>query len=207
MSGGRFSGRLEPKFNPFDDDYLADIISVTALAWTRMEHPGLQEIEDRITFRLAGFIQNDITFAEIPYVVVPQYWKVGPKGELLGREDLRFTYRHSQRDYFVFEAKRLRVTYPGGSFSTEYPTYAGKDGMMAFVAGQYGETAPAGGMIGYVMDGLTDPAWDGLGKRIKAPSGGIETRPEYRFHQIQPVPRHRQSPRRHAPGRNATYSG
>jgi hypothetical protein len=168
MSVRRFNGKLEPKFNPFDEDYLAEILEATVVAWARMEHPSRTEIENKITFRLAGQLLNDPYFAEIPYDVIPQHWLVGLGGELLGRLDLRFKHRYSQRDYFVFEAKRLRVIYPGGSFSTEYPTYSGDEGMMAFIEGYYSKGLPAGGMLGYIMDGESDRAWSGLEKRIKA---------------------------------------
>jgi hypothetical protein len=89
-------------------------------------------------------------------------------GERLGRLDLRFRHRHSQRDYFTFESKRLHVTYPKGKFATEYPTYVGDKGMMAFTEGQYSKGLPAGGMLGYVMDGRAGHAWQGLEKRINA---------------------------------------
>ena len=167
MSGRRFNGRLEPKFNPFDDDYLAEILEAAAVAWNRMKHPTASEIEDRITRRLAGRLANDPHFAELPYDVIAQCCLLGLNGDYLGRLDLRFKYRHSQSDYFVFESKRLHVTYPGGSFSTEYPTYAGDDGMMAFIEGQYSKGLLAGGMLGYVMDGKVDTAWDGLAQRIE----------------------------------------
>lgn len=167
MSGWTFNGTLESAFNPFDEDYLAEILQSIAIAWARMGHPKRNEIEDRITFRLAGRLANDPHFAELPYNVIPQYWLLGLNGEKLGRLDIRFKHRHSQRDYFAFESKRLHVTYPGGSCSTEYSTYAGDEGMMAFIEGQYSEGLPAGGMLGYVMDGDTDRAWLGLGKRIE----------------------------------------
>ncbi|MGH9432274.1 MAG: hypothetical protein ACRD3T_12105 [Terriglobia bacterium] len=93
---------------------------------------------------------------------------VGLNGDRLGRLDLRFKHRHSQRDYFAFESKRLHVTYPKGAFSTEYPTYVGEEGMMAFIEGQYSKELPAGGMLGYVMDGKAGTAWSGLGKCIDA---------------------------------------
>jgi len=60
------------------------------------------------------------------------------------------------------------VTYPGGGFSTEYPTYVGDEGMMAFIEGQYSKGLLAGGMLGYVMDGKAETAWIGLDKRIDA---------------------------------------
>lgn len=168
MSGRRFNGSLEPKFNPFDDDYLAEIMEAASVAWKRMKHPTVSEIEDRITYRLAGRLLNDLHFADLPYDVIAQCCLLGLNGEQLGRLDLRFKHRHSQRDYFAFESKRLHVTYPGGSFSTEYPTYVGDEGMMAFVEGQYSNGFVAGGMLGYVMDGKADTAWTGLEKRIDA---------------------------------------
>jgi hypothetical protein len=92
---------------------------------------------------------------------------LGLDGERLGRLDLRFKHRHSQLDYFAFESKRLHVTYPGGRFSTEYPIYAGDDGMMAFINGQYSKGFLAGGMLGYVMDGKVDSAWSGLEQGVE----------------------------------------
>jgi hypothetical protein len=168
MSGQSFNGALEPKFNPFEDDYLSEILEAAATAWVRMDHPNGSEIEDKITYRMAGRLANDPLFAELPYDVIPQCWLLGLNGERLGRLDLRFKHRQSQRDYFAFESKRLHVTYPGGGFSTEYPTYVGDDGMMAFIEGQYSKGLLAGGMLGYVMDGKADAALSGLEKRIDA---------------------------------------
>jgi hypothetical protein len=168
MSGRVFAGSLEPKFNPFDEDYLAEILEVTAIAWNRMPHPPGSEIEDRITNRLAGWLANDPRFADLPYDIIAQCCLLGLNGEQLGRLDLRFKHRHSQRDYFAFESKRLHVTYPGGQFRSEYTAYAGDDGMMAFVAGEYAKGLPAGGMLGYVMDGNADVAWGGLRSHIEA---------------------------------------
>ncbi|MEA2818063.1 MAG: hypothetical protein QOJ86_67 [Bradyrhizobium sp.] len=167
MSSQTFNGRLDPQFNPFDENYLIEILEATAVAWARMNQPDASEIEDRITFRLAGRLANDPHFAELPYDIVAQCWLLGLDGERLGRLDLRFKHRHSQRDYFAFESKRLHVTYPGGRFSTEYPAYAGDDGMMAFINGQYSQGFLAGGMLGYVMDGKMAGAWNGLEQRIE----------------------------------------
>lgn len=168
MKGGRFSGRLDTKFNPFDDDYLAEIVSTIAGAWARMKKPTRGDLEDKITFRLVGRIQNDPDFQALPYDLAAQHWLLGLDGELLGRLDIHFKHRSSGRDYFALEAKRLHVQYPAGKRSTEYHTYAGDAGMMAFLVGQYSIDMPAGGMLGYVMDGLTDQAWSGLTGRIEA---------------------------------------
>jgi hypothetical protein len=167
MSGYIF-GTLQAEFNPFDENYLVEILAAAAVAWNRMKHPTTSELEDQITYRLAGRIANDPVFAEIPYDVIPQCWILGLNGERLGRLDIRFKHRHSQRDYFAFEAKRLHVTYPKGKFSTEYPTYTGDEGMMAFVDGHYSKGFLAGGMLGYVMDGKSDRAFSGLKGRIEA---------------------------------------
>ncbi|MEY2466469.1 MAG: hypothetical protein QOD03_990 [Verrucomicrobiota bacterium] len=161
------SGQLSPEFNPFGEDYLAEILEAVAVAWSRMKQPKRSEWEDSITYRLAGRLQNDPLFGELPYDIVPQYWLLGLNGQHLGRLDLRFKHRQSQRDYFAFESKRLHVVYPGGSPSTEYPNYVGDPGMMAFIEGQYSNNLSAGGMLGYVMDGDTTKAWNGLIARIE----------------------------------------
>ena len=166
MSGTEFSGRLEATFNPFDEDYLTEILQAAAVAWARMHHPQANEIEDRITRRIAGRLANDPQFAGLPYDFVSQRSLLGLNGEILGRLDLHVKHRSSQRDYFAFEAKRLHVTYPGGRFSNEYPTYAGPDGMMAFVEGEYSKGLEAAGMLGYVMDGDSAAAWNGIDDRI-----------------------------------------
>lgn len=183
MSSREFNGALRPDFNPFEEDYLFEILETTAIAWSRMKQPRVTELEDQITFRLAGRIANDDHFAELPYDVVPQYWLLGLNGQRLGRLDLRFKHRYSQRDYFAFESKRLRVRYPGGRFSTEYSTYAGSDGMMAFVEGQYSKGLPACGMISYVMDGQADKAWTGISARIEGRRAQLKLAKSSKFNQ------------------------
>ena len=160
------SDRLDSEFNPFEDEYLGEILQTIALAWARIKPPKSGEIEDRITFRLAGRLQNDPTFQHIPYDIVPQHWILDIDGRRLGRLDLRFKHRHSKKDYFAFESKRLHVRYPGGSIGTEYSVYSGDPGMGAFVENQYSKDLPAAGMLAYVMDGDTEKAWNGLGKSI-----------------------------------------
>ncbi len=161
------NSKLDPPFNPFVDNYLGEILEAVAIAWLRMKHPKRNEWEDRITYRLAGRLQNDTLLRDLPYDIVPQHWLLGLNGERLGRLDLRFKHRQSQRDYFALESKRLHVTYPGGTISNEYLTYSGDEGMMAFIDGQYSKGLPSGGMLGYVMDGDTKKAWAGLESHIQ----------------------------------------
>ena len=176
-----FWGSLDPQFNPFVEDELSEIIRMTATAWARMKQPPKAELEDSITFRVAGRIANDPDFAESPYDVIAQFWVVGLDGQRLGRIDLRFQHRHSKRLYFAFEAKRLHVTYPKGKFSTEYATYAGPEGMMAFVDQTYSKGFTASGMLGYVMDGRSPLAVTGLGTKIDEKKIDLKLSPNTSF--------------------------
>ena len=163
------SGQLDPEFNPFfGADYLADILEAVAVAWRQMPKPKPTEIENRITSRLAGWLLNAPGFAgELPFHIVPQHELPDINGKILGRLDICFKHLQSTRDYFAVEAKRLHVPY-GSGMQPEYAAYAGSDGMMAFIEGQYSQNLPAGGMLGYVMDGETSKAWGGLATRIEA---------------------------------------
>jgi hypothetical protein len=66
MSGRQFKGELNSEFNPFQEDYLLEIMEATAVAWNRMKQPSTKELEDQITFRLAGRLANDIHFVDLP---------------------------------------------------------------------------------------------------------------------------------------------
>ena len=168
MKLGEASGQLDAEFNPFADDFLGEILRAVTLAWAKLRPPKSSEWEDAITYRLAGRLQNDPSLPTLPYDIVPQYSLLDLDGRILGRLDLRFKHRHSQKDYFAFEAKRLHATLAGGSPSTGYPAYIGDEGMGAFVSGEYSQRLPAAGMLGYVMDGDTAKAWTGLATRIEA---------------------------------------
>lgn len=162
------SGQLSPEFNPFGEDYLAEILEAVVVAWQQMPKPNPAEIENRITSRLAGWLLNAPGLAgELPFHVVPQHPLLNINGKILGQLDICFKHLQSNRDHFAIEAKRLHVSYSSG-MRPEYPAYVGSDGMMAFVEGQYSKNLPAGGMLGYVMDGETSTAWNGLATRIEA---------------------------------------
>ena len=161
-------GQLAPEFNPFFRlDYLAQILEAVAVAWRQMPKPRPAEIENQITSRMAGWLLNASDFAgELPFHIMPQHELLDIKGKILGRLDICFKHLQSTRDYFAVEAKRLHVPYSSGR-QTEYPAYVGEEGMMAFVDGPYARNLPAGGMLGFVMDGETGKAWSGLASRIE----------------------------------------
>jgi|SRR5665213_3284514 len=162
------SGQLAPEFNPFAEDYLAEILLAVTVAWQQMPKPKRNEIENKITSRLAGWLMNAPDFIErLPFHIIPQYEIPDLQGKILGRLDICFKFMQTTREYFAFEAKRLHVSYPGGTFSNEHSIYVGNEGMMAFIDEQYSKSLPVGGMLGYVMDGKTKKAWDGLEAQIE----------------------------------------
>lgn len=164
MKFAEHSGRLAEEFDPFAEEPLGDMIAAVALAWTKIKR--IQEIENRITKKLAGRLMNDQAFRDLPFVVDAQKMLIDIDGNETGRPDLVIRHRSSHRAYFAFEAKRLHVTTDAGNFSDEYATYAGLDGMEAFTTQQYSAGLPAAGMLAYVMDGRTSDAWIGLRRVI-----------------------------------------
>jgi len=182
------TGLLAPEFDPFADNVLREIVEAVMAAWSRMRRFTAEEIrkkwfakgrkkkgscpvephENWITDRLAGRIQNDPIFRSLPFDVEAQKRLLDIDGNEPGRIDLYFKHRHSGRDYFAFEAKRLHVSYPGGTRSAEYHVYTSDEGMEAYTQGQYSEGCPAAGMLAYVMDGETATAWQGLSASIQS---------------------------------------
>ncbi len=184
------SGRLAQEFDPFGGNVFAEIMNAVITAWSRVRPFTVDEIrrkwtakgkkkkspcpvephENWITDRLAGRILNDPILRELPFDVDAQKRLLDIDGNEPGRIDLCFKHRNSQRAYFAFEAKRLHVTYPGGSTSNEYSTYTSDEGMEAYVLGQYAKGFPAAGMLGYVMDGNTAGAWHGIDASVQSRS-------------------------------------
>lgn len=145
-----------------------------------MRNPPADEIEDRITRRLAGRLQNDEDFRELPFDVVYQFPILDLHGSYLGRLDLRFKHMQSLRDYFAFEAKRLHVAYPSG-FKTEHSVYVSDGGMMCFVTGKYSAGLPHAGMLAYVMDSDVPRAWNGLSDAIENNRNSLKLRNDASF--------------------------
>jgi hypothetical protein len=83
-----------------------------------------------------------------------------------GRNDLNFfpPQHHRQKVFFTVECKRLHVTRKSG-FVHLADAYVEK-GMQRFVDGQYSSGLPCGGMVGYVMDGQVQAAFDKVQNEI-----------------------------------------
>lgn len=71
--------------------------------------------------------------------------------EIKGRADIRFSCGRGLETYFLVEAKRLFVTYPGGTKAPLVSKYI-KDGMMRYVSGKYATKMQSSAMLGYVFD-------------------------------------------------------
>ena len=71
--------------------------------------------------------------------------------DLESRADIRFSCGKGIETYFIFEAKRLFVTHPGGKSAKLVAEYV-NEGMMRFVGERYARYQQASAMLGYVFD-------------------------------------------------------
>ena len=83
-----------------------------------------------------------------------------------GRNDLNFfpPQHYGQTVFFTVECKRLHVMRASG-FKHLADLYVEK-GIQRFVDGQYSSGLPCGGMVGYVMDGQVQTAFDNVQNEI-----------------------------------------
>jgi hypothetical protein len=63
--------------------------------------------------------------------------------------------------------------------------------MMCFITGKYSKTAPAGGMLGYVMDGDLEKAARGISEAIRDRSGGLKLAAGGEYHISALMPLHK----------------
>lgn len=141
-------------------DFRAEIFSLVEAAWARVPSPRDAWLEPRIT----GLLQQAmITEQESRYETDPPFYisedvkKRDPKtGKEKERTDLEFHLRRhyirGQKPYFVFESKRLNVSYAGVVNSNAHE-YVGDGGMGCLIAGGYDTVPNFSGMLAYVMDG------------------------------------------------------
>lgn len=85
--------------------------------------------------------------------------------DLDARADIRFSCGRGLDTYFVFEAKRLFVTYPLGKKDSLVRGYV-REGMMRFVSGKYAPFQQASAMLGYVHDATGACAREALAVEI-----------------------------------------
>lgn len=85
--------------------------------------------------------------------------------DLHGRADIRFSCGKGIDTYFVFEAKRLFVTYPRGRKDSLVKEYV-REGMMRFVTGKYAPFQRSSAMLGYVHDAVFATARSSIAAEI-----------------------------------------
>ena len=123
-------------------DFRAEIFSLVEAAWPNVPSPHDAWLEPRIT----GLLQQKmIAEQESRYKTDPPFFisedvkKRDPKtGKEKERSDveihLRYHYIKGQKPYFVFESKRLNITYVGVINSNAHE-YVGDGGMGCLLAG------------------------------------------------------------------------
>jgi len=151
----------------FPPTLIPAIIDLVLASWKRLPTPAADELEDRITRKLAARMINRKDRSEQPFLIIAQSEVLNHStGGLLGRIDVRIFHGWREEVYFAFECKRLNVRRNGArhSLSGEYA----EKGMARFVTGKYAGGLDSGGMLGYVMDGDLKSAMAAVKKAIEA---------------------------------------
>jgi hypothetical protein len=141
-------------------DFRAEIFSLVEAAWPKVPSPHNAWLEPRITGLLqrAMIIEQESRYeTDPPFHISEDVKKRDPKtGKEKERTDVEIHLRHhyimGQKPYFVFESKRLNITYVGVVNSNVHE-YVGDEGMGCLLAGGYDTVPDYSGMLAYVMDG------------------------------------------------------
>lgn len=110
-----------------------------------------------------------------PIVPLWESWLVNltnTNAEITGRADILFLCGGLET-YFLVEAKRLFVTYPGGTTGNLTKEYI-QGGMMRFVSGQYASKMSEGAMLGYVFNSTLPVAKTALTSEIAKQAGKLQ---------------------------------
>lgn len=139
----------------FPDEFIPDILQLVVSTWKKFYKDRPSGREERVNIWFGEKLDREKERLDcFPFRVY--YEKIIPTdtGKTKGRIDISFdpTYTTKRKVYFAFECKYLRIR-NNSKIKTNTDKYVGKDGMMCFITEQYSEDLPAGGMIGYVMDG------------------------------------------------------
>ena len=157
----RFAGRTHQFLEDvLPSDFRAEIFGLVEAAWPKVPSPHDAWLEPRITGLLqrAMIIEQESRYeTDPPFHISEDVKKRDPKtGKEKERTDVEIHLRHhyimGQRPYFVFESKRLNITYVGVVNSNVHE-YVGDEGMGCLLAGGYDTVPDYSGMLAYVMDG------------------------------------------------------
>ena len=138
------------------DDFIPDILQLVVSTWQKFHKDRPSELEEPINKWFGVKLRKEKERLDnFPFKIHPEIDIFDSNtGKTKGRIDILLdpTYTTKEDVYFAFECKRLRIR-NNLKINGNASEYVGDDGMMCFIKEQYSEDLPAGGMIGYVMDG------------------------------------------------------
>lgn len=146
--------------------YIADILALVVTAWRKVVLPPATQ-EKRLEPRISALLKDqlveelDAASSHLPFLVFPEIQKTDPiTGKQFARTDIEVHCRDikiaSQKPYFTWESKRLRVPDNKGSVTPNTGEYLKE---MASLVADEKQTHPSFcGMLGFVMDGDVNAA-------------------------------------------------
>jgi hypothetical protein len=152
----------------FIADFVPEILDLVLETWEAFHRSPSVRLEQRLTNLFSDALERAYEEQNKQWFVVPDMKRTDPKtGKELARHDIRFFHRgiSGQRLYFIFECKRLNVLNKRGRICANSSAY--EAGVLKFVNQTYGAGHPAGGMIGYVMDGDVPSALKAVLRRMQ----------------------------------------
>ena len=178
-----------------DEDFRAGIFSLVDSAWLQVKLPRGIRLEPRITglLRRSMIQEQEARFAsEPPFFINEEIKKRDPiTGKEFERTDveihLRQHYIKGQKPYFVFESKRLNVSY-GGRISPEASAYVADGGMGHLLTGGYESVPNYSGMLAYVMDGNVATAKQAVERLLGSKSDELRLRGNAKIHPSKLMP-------------------
>jgi hypothetical protein len=181
------AGSFDRFADAFPTDLLPAVFALILHEWPRAPRPTDKPIENRITNRFVGHLQNVMRRKSLPSFKFHYRPKLAAAESDFesGEVDIYIDSHSCHPDaYFVFECKRLNVTYPT-RFDTEAASYVGEEGMGCFISGQYPTTCECGGMIGYVMDGVVSTAIAAVNGALKDRRAELRLNPPHQLIQAE----------------------
>ena len=118
--------------------------------------------EDTITINLVDILSREAKARRLFHHLAYQHEPFGYTADgwafSKGRIDMALLLDQERERYLAYECKRLNVVRNGrtSSLATSYV----RDGMIRFVTEQYAADLPVGCMLGYVLDGNVNQAWE-----------------------------------------------
>lgn len=176
----------------FPEGFVPEILDLVLATWKKLRLRRDVRLEPRITNLLNQAIEDEYTRQDKAWYVHPEIKDADPvTGKEISRTDIRLYHRGipGQKLYFALEAKRLHVE-AGDRTRASYGDYVGNEGMMCFITGKYSQAAPAGGMLGYVMDGDLKRAASGLSDAISSRSTELRLEVGSQYKASPLMPRH-----------------